>query len=100
MPHRITMWMCGYGCYETYRSKASCALHEESCWLNPARKPLGLLPRGILPGDRVGWEPTGDGFFRRSGELICYTDHGLGAYVWIGSGTAFVDVEKMQPIQE
>lgn len=66
--------------------------------MNPARKPLALLARPILPGDRVGWGKTPDGFFRKTGDLIRYTS--LGAYVWVGSGTAFIDADKLEPVEQ
>lgn len=91
------MWQCSFGCYQLYASKFSCAMHETMCWLNPARKPVALLARGILPGDRVKWfEPHSESYYR-TGELIAYTPQG--AYVWVGSGTAFVDREKLQRVE-
>lgn len=92
MPNRVTMWQCSFGCYQLYASKHSCAMHETMCWLNPARKPVGLLPRGILPGDQVRFGGERHDCAWKTGELLAYTPQG--AYVWTYSGTAFVDADK------
>jgi hypothetical protein len=89
------MWRCGFGCYDTFASKFSCAMHEERCWMNPARKPFALLPRGILPGDRVGYWSGG---YLKKTTLLAYTNQG--AYVWTFFGTAFVDADRLTAVTQ